>query len=117
MFCINHFAQQSNVHFHHKRFSCGICFDCSKSKMNDNHQHQTSLPSFKCMESCSSTTVTIGFNPIYFNAPFGSGCSTITVVIRSITACTSPWRNRVNVTIYSDIGMRKINFIFYPSVN
>ena len=77
----------------------------------------TSTISFNCMESCSSSTVTIGFKPIYFYAPFVTVFGTITVSISSKTACTKLIRrNRVNVSIYSGFGTRKINVIFYPSI-
>ena len=77
----------------------------------------TSRISSNSMESCSSSTVTIGFKPIYFYAPFVTIFITITVKIISITAWIKPLRrNRVNVSIYSGFGTRKINVIFYPSI-
>ena len=74
--------------------------------------------SFSCMESCRSTTVTIGFNPICMHAPLVSVFGILAVIWRLITAGANILRrNCVNVTIYSGDGFRKINVIFYPSIN
>ena len=83
--------------------------------------------SFSGMESCRSTTVIIWFNPIWMRAP--------SVSVSAIQALAEVWilmtagagaigkakilprRKCVNVTIYSGDGFRKINVIFYPSIN